>query len=234
MVDIAIVGIGCRFPGGISNPDEFWKFPLDHGDGIVDVPADRWSIDKYYDPDPDAPGRMYTRRGGFLTQSLWDFDADFFGIAQREAAILDPQQRLLLEVTWEALDDAGMAGRVSEHSVGVYIGGFSEVNARGARVSIGAHCDIASFVSIHCADSHKLCIGLATEVERQDIVIEDHVFIGSHSFVKGGAHIGHHSVVAAGTIVGPGMIPPYSLIAGNPMLVRPGYYRARLLAECDR
>ncbi len=111
---------------------------------------------------------------------------------------------------------------------GVAIGGFSEVNARGARVSIGAHCDIASFVSINCADSHKRCIGLAREIERQDIVIEDHVFIGSHSFVKGGARIGHHSVVAAGTIVGPGVIPPYSLVAGNPMKVKPGYYRARL------
>jgi len=117
---------------------------------------------------------------------------------------------------------------------GVYIGGFSEVNARGARVSIGAHCDIASFVSINCADSHKHCIGLTKEIERQDIVIEDHVFIGSHSFVKGGAHIGHHSVVAAGTIVGPGRIPPYSLIAGNPMQVKPGYYRARLCAESAR
>jgi acetyltransferase-like isoleucine patch superfamily enzyme len=116
----------------------------------------------------------------------------------------------------------------------VYIGGFSEVNARGARVSIGAHCDIASFVSINCADSHKYCIGLTTEIERQNIVIEDHVFIGSHSFVKGGTHIGHHSVVAAGTIVGPGVIPPYSLIAGNPMQVRPGYYRDRLRAESDR
>jgi acetyltransferase-like isoleucine patch superfamily enzyme len=117
---------------------------------------------------------------------------------------------------------------------GVYIGGFSEVNARGARVSIGAHCDIASFVSINCADSHKHCIGIAKEIERQDIVIEDHVFIGSHAFVKGGAHIGHHSVVAAGTIVGPGAIPPYSLIVGNPMQVRPGYYRARLAAGADR
>jgi acetyltransferase-like isoleucine patch superfamily enzyme len=117
---------------------------------------------------------------------------------------------------------------------GVYIGGFSEVNAKGARVRIGAHCDIASFVSINCADSHKLCIGLATEVERQDIVIEDHVFIGSHSFVKGGAHIGHHSVVGAGTIVGRGVIPPYSLVAGNPMRVRPGYYRARPSAESGR
>src|SRR5690242_3422831 len=131
MVDIAIVGIGCRFPGGISDPKGYWDFLLGRGDGIVDIPPDRWSIDKYYDPDPDAPGRMYTRRGGFLTQPLWDFDADFFGIAQREAAILDPQQRLLLEVAWEALDDAGMAGRVSGGRVGVYVGGFILDNALG-------------------------------------------------------------------------------------------------------
>ncbi len=116
----------------------------------------------------------------------------------------------------------------------VHIGGFSEVNARGARVCIGAHCDIASFVSINCADSHKHCIGLTNEIERKNIVIEDHVFIGSHSFVKGGAHIGHHSVVAAGTIVESGVIPPYSLVVGNPMTVKPGYYREPLDAIADR
>jgi len=116
---------------------------------------------------------------------------------------------------------------------GVYIGGFSVVNARGALVRIGAHCDIASFVSINCADSHKRCIGLATDIERKNIVIEDHVFIGSHSFIKGGVHIGHHSVVAAGTIVAPGVIPPYSLVAGNPMRVRPRYYRKRLGAVSE-
>lgn len=113
----------------------------------------------------------------------------------------------------------------------VFIGGFSEVNAKGARVLIGDHCDIASFVSINCADSHKRCIGLQEEIERGDITIEDHVFIGSHCFIKGGAHIGHHSVVAAGTIVGAESIPPYSLAFGNPMQVRAGYYRARLLGE---
>lgn len=111
---------------------------------------------------------------------------------------------------------------------GVAIGGFSEVNARDAKVIIGDHCDIASFVSINCADSHKRCIGLSDKIERRDILIEDHVFIGSHSFVMGGAHIGHHSVVAAGTIVGRGVIPPYSLVTGNPMRVKPGYYRAQL------
>lgn len=108
---------------------------------------------------------------------------------------------------------------------GVQIGGLSEINARGARVRIGAHCDIASFVSINCADSHRRCIGLQDGIERRDITIENHVFIGSHSFVKGGAHIGHHSVVAAGTVVEPGIIQPYSLVYGNPMKVKPGYYR---------
>lgn len=110
---------------------------------------------------------------------------------------------------------------------GVCIGGMSEVNATGARLCIGDHCDIASFVSINCADSHHRCIGLEAEVRRCDILIEHHVFIGSHSMIKGGAHIGHHSVVAAGTIVGPGVIPPYSLVVGNPAVIKPGYY-------CDR
>lgn len=107
----------------------------------------------------------------------------------------------------------------------VYIGAMSEVNANGARVVIGAHCDIASFVAINCADSHRRCIGQSADVERRDITIGDHVFIGSHAVVKGGAAIGHHSVVAAGTVVDAGEIPPYSLVAGNPMRVRPGYYR---------
>jgi len=107
---------------------------------------------------------------------------------------------------------------------GVYIGGFSEINARDATVLIGQGCDIASFVSINCADSHRRCIGISNEIDRCDISIGDHVFVGSHSVIKGGARIGHHSVVAAGTIVGPGEIPPYSLVIGNPMMVKPGYY----------
>ena len=110
----------------------------------------------------------------------------------------------------------------------VYIGGFSEVNARGSSVTIGDGCDIASFVSINVADSHRKCLGLAQEVDRRPIVLEDHVFIGSHSVVKGGAHIGHHSVVAAGTVVEGVQIPPYSLVAGNPMVVKAGYYREKL------
>jgi len=111
----------------------------------------------------------------------------------------------------------------------IYIGGMSEVNANGAMVSIGDNCDIASFVSINCADSHKLCLGLSQTVERQNIILEHNVFVGSHSVIKGGAHIGHHTVVAAGTIVEAGKIPPYSLVIGNPMTVKAGYYQN----ECD-
>ena len=115
---------------------------------------------------------------------------------------------------------------VGEPKIGknVYIGGMSEINAGNASVNIGDNCDIASFVSINCADSHKKCIGLSDEIERKNIIIENNVFIGSHSVVKGGAHIGHHSVIAAGTIVDGKKIEPYSLVYGNPMKIRKGYY----------
>lgn len=109
----------------------------------------------------------------------------------------------------------------------VYIGGMSEINANGAKVVIGNNCDIASFVSINCADSHKKCVGLFEKVERKDIVIGDNVFIGTHSVIKGGSRIGHHSVVAAGTIVDGVEVPPYSLIFGNPMQVKKKYYEKK-------
>ncbi|WP_204810122.1 type I polyketide synthase [Mycobacterium riyadhense] len=120
----AIVGIGCRLPGGVFTPDQFWDFMLRRGNGVVEVPSERWNTDLFYDPDPAAPGRAYTRHGGFVTLSPWDFDADFFGISPREAEVMDPQQRWVLEVAWEALDDAGLGGRVSGRDVGVYVGGF--------------------------------------------------------------------------------------------------------------
>lgn len=107
---------------------------------------------------------------------------------------------------------------------GVYIGGFSEVNASGARVTIGKNADIASFVTINCADSHEYTLGISEVVDRKDVHIGEKVFIGSHSVIKGGVTIGHHSVVAAGTVVDPCEIPPYSLVVGNPMVVKPGYY----------
>lgn len=115
----------------------------------------------------------------------------------------------------------------------VYIGGMSEVYAKGARVVIGDNCDIGSFVSINCSDSHKRCIGLQDEISKQDIIIENNVYIGTQSFVGGGAHIGHHSVIGAGTIVRKGEYPPYSLIVGNPAVVKPGYYASKILGDGD-
>ena len=106
----------------------------------------------------------------------------------------------------------------------VYIGGMSEINAKGVSVIIEDNCDIASFVSINAADSHKCCIDIADKVERKSIHLEKNVFVGSHSVIKGGVHIGHHSVVAAGTVVDACDVPPYSLIIGNPMVVKEGYY----------
>lgn len=109
----------------------------------------------------------------------------------------------------------------------VSIGGMSEINAKNASVIIEDNCDIASFVAINAADSHKRCIGLSDDIKRRNIHLERNVFVGSHSVIKGGVHIGHHSVVAAGTIVDPCDVPPYSLISGNPMIVKEGYYKKR-------
>ena len=110
----------------------------------------------------------------------------------------------------------------------VYIGGMSEIYAKGARVVIRDNCDIASFVSINCSDSHKRCIGISDAVERKDIIIEHHVYIGTQSFIGGGVHIGHHSVIGAGTIVRSGEYPPYSLIVGNPAVTKSGYYKTKI------
>lgn len=108
----------------------------------------------------------------------------------------------------------------------VFIGFLSEVNAKGGKVILGDNCDIASFVSINVADSHKRCLGISGEIERKPIILENDVFVGSHCFIGGGTHIGHHSVVAAGTIlIKGGEIPPYSLIKGNPAKVFPKYYK---------
>lgn len=103
---IAIIGIGCRFPGGINNPASFWQLLLDKVDAITEIPANRFDVEALYDPTLATPGKIITRAGGFLDQ-VDQFDAKFFGISPREAERLDPQQRLLLEVAWEALADAG-------------------------------------------------------------------------------------------------------------------------------
>ena len=130
---IAVVGMGCRFPGGADGPEGYWKFLADGGDGISEIPADRWNADEFYDPDQFAPGRMSSKWGGFLSD-VAGFDADFFGISPREAEAMDPQQRLMLEVAFEALEHAGIAtedlsGIRAAVMMGVYYGEYQTISA---------------------------------------------------------------------------------------------------------
>src|SRR5215831_3524104 len=123
---IAIIGMGCRIPGGADTPEAFWRLLLEGREVIAEVPRERWDIEAYYDPDPDMPGKMYTRHGAFL-HSIEQFDAQFFGMSPKEAMSLDPKQRLLLEVSWEALEHANQAPDAlfgSASGVFVGIGGF--------------------------------------------------------------------------------------------------------------
>jgi acyl transferase domain-containing protein len=143
--DIAVIGLGCRFPGGAGSVDDYWRILRDGVDAIVEVPSERWNIDEFYAADPERPGKMYTRWGGFL-DAIDHFDAGYFGISSREAEVLDPQQRLLLEVTVEALEHAGLAPDPEQRrNAGVFIGimnnnDFASVKGTSADPSrINAH-----------------------------------------------------------------------------------------------
>jgi thioester reductase-like protein len=121
MEPIAIIGLGCRFPGADS-PEAFWQLLINGKEAIREIPCDRWDIDQFYHPEPGKPGKISTRWGGFIDQ-VDRFDADFFGISPREAERMDPQQRLMLEVAWEALEHAGIVPeQLSDTQTGVFIG----------------------------------------------------------------------------------------------------------------
>ena len=120
---IAIVGMSCRLPGGANSPEAFWEILSQGVDTIIQVPQDRWNINEYYNPNPDAPGKILSRYGGFISQQIDSFDAEFFGIAPRETESLDPQQRLLLEVSWEAIERANIhPDNLLDSQTGVFIG----------------------------------------------------------------------------------------------------------------
>ncbi|MGB7623536.1 MAG: polyketide synthase, partial [Terriglobia bacterium] len=119
---IAVIGMGCRFPGGANGPDSLWRMLCDGTDAIREVPRDRWDINEFFDPNPDAPGKMSTRWAGFLDE-VDKFDADFFGVSPREAVTMDPQQRLFLEVCWESLENAGQSPeKLLGSPTGVFLG----------------------------------------------------------------------------------------------------------------
>lgn len=124
--EIAIIGMGCRFPKDITTPDNFWDSLLNGVDGISDVPQKRWDVRKFYDEDKSKPGKMYTKQAGFLSQDLEEYDPLFFGISPREADVIDPMQRLLMEVAWEAVEHAGLtATTIKKIKTGVFVGGFA-------------------------------------------------------------------------------------------------------------
>ncbi|MDD2762316.1 MAG: polyketide synthase, partial [Methylomonas sp.] len=119
---IAVIGLGCRFPGGIDSPERYWQALLAGQDAMDEVPADHWDHQRYYAVEPNRPGKIASPLGGYL-QGVYDFDPQFFGISPREALSLDPQQRLLLEVAWEALEHGGQsAEQLFGSAAGVFVG----------------------------------------------------------------------------------------------------------------
>ncbi|MEK1270474.1 type I polyketide synthase, partial [Mycobacterium ulcerans] len=148
---VAVVGIGCRFPGNVTGPDSFWDLLVEGGNAISGIPAERWDADDYYHPDPLTPGHMTTKWGAFVAD-IAGFDAEFFGITPREAASMDPQQRMLLEVTWEALEHAGiptesLAGTRTAVMMGVYFNEYQSMLA-SSRENVDAYTGTGNSHSI--------------------------------------------------------------------------------------
>ncbi|MBV8812969.1 MAG: polyketide synthase, partial [Verrucomicrobia bacterium] len=149
---IAIIGIGCRFPGGINDTESFWKLLIEGREAVTDLPADRWNIDRFFDSEAGLPGKSIAKRGGFL-ENIDRFDAQFFGISPREAPYVDPQHRLLLETAWEAIEDSGMVLDL-EHGtdLGVFVG-ISHNEYQGIQGTPFDHTGIGPHSPTGCAHS---------------------------------------------------------------------------------
>ena len=151
---LAIVGVGCRLPGGVVDAQSFWQFLAEGRSGIIEVPPSRWTLDRHYHENAAIPGRMYTKWGGFV-DNLDGFDARFWGITPREAVRMDPQQRWLLEVAWEAIEDAGVApSRLRGQNVGVFVGisthDYSAIQGESA-MNCDAHTNTGITMSIEAS-----------------------------------------------------------------------------------
>jgi len=148
---LAIVGMACRFPGGVKDVASYWDLLINERSGIVEIPPDRWDWRKYYHPNPEVPGHMATKWGGFI-DNYDNFDPSFFGISPREANQMDPQQRWLLETSWEAFEDAGLVPqRLQDRRVGVFVGisshDYVDIERNKTEVS-DAHTGTGSAISI--------------------------------------------------------------------------------------
>ena len=161
---IAVIGIGCRFPGGINDIASFWKLLTDGRDAVSEVPADRWNVERFYDAEPGVAGKSIAKRGGFL-ESIDQFDPQFFGISPREAPYIDPQQRLLLETAWEALEDAGVVLDLENGTdIGVFMGvshtDYQNIQGGAAdRSGISSHSPTGNAHSI-AANRISYCLNL--------------------------------------------------------------------------
>ena len=148
---LAIVGIGCRLPGGVNGPESFWQLMAEGRSGIVPVPADRWNRERWHHENVDIPGKMITKWGGFI-HDFDRFDAQFFGISPREALRMDPQQRWLLEAAWESLEDAGippvsLRGSQTAVFVGIASNDYANVAQSDPR-NVDVHTNSGSTLSI--------------------------------------------------------------------------------------
>src|SRR4029078_7413178 len=161
---IAIIGVGCRFPGGVSSKDSLWKLLIEGREGGIEGPPDRWNAGRYYDAEPSVAGKSIALRGGFI-DAIDQFDPQFFGISPREAPYVDPQHRLLLETAWEAIEDAGLVLDFQRGAdLGVFVG-ISHNDYQGIQSTrfdhfiIGPHAPTGSAHSI-AANRISYCLNL--------------------------------------------------------------------------